>query len=117
MSESTASEGGLPGKTPDRQSLRLVVAIVQEEDADPVCEDLIRSDLPVTKIASTGGFLRRGNATLLIGVGSEGLDRVKEIVQARCVKREVPVSATVEDTAEAGGAVVFVVTLDELVKF
>ena len=97
--------------------MKLVLAIVQEEDADNVCEALVDAGLPVTKIASTGGFLRRGNATLLVGVSDEELDRVKEILRTTCSKREVPVSATVDDMAVVGGAVVFVVTLEELAKF
>ena len=117
MSEATGTEGGLLGKIVDRQSLKLVIAIVQEEDAEAVCDELIDSGLPVTKIGSTGGFLRRGNVTLLPGVGNEELDRVKEIIRAKCGKREVPVSASIEETAVAGGAVVFVVGLEELEKF
>jgi uncharacterized protein YaaQ len=115
--ESTAAPGALFRRLAGRQALKLVVAIVQEDDADSVVRELVESGLPVTKIASTGGFLRAGNATLLIGVGGEELPRVKEIIQAKCLRREVPISASVDDKAVVGGAVVFVVSLEELVKF
>lgn len=115
--ESTAAPGGLLRRLAGRQGLKLLIAIVQEDDADPVVRELVESGLPVTKIASTGGFLRAGNATLLIGVGGEELPRVKEILQAKCEKREVPISASVDDKAVTGGAVVFVMSLEELIKF
>ncbi len=117
MSESSTSQGGPLGRILGKQALKLVLAIVQEEDADAVCTELIDAGLPVTKIASTGGFLKRGSVTLLTGVASEEVGRVKEILQAKCGRREVPVSANIDEAAEAGGAVVFVVSLEELEKF
>ncbi len=116
MKESTTAPGALLRRLSGRQALKLVIAIVQEDDADAVVRQLVDSGLPVTKIASTGGFLRAGNATLLVGVEDERLSEVKEIIQEKCGRRRVPVSASVEDEAEEGGAVVFVVALEELSK-
>ena len=57
-------------------NMRLVLAIVQDADREPIVNALLKSAFHVTGIASTGGFLRRGKATLLIGK-----ERVKEAVQ------------------------------------
>lgn len=59
-------------------NMRLVLAIVQEADKEPIVNALLKRAFHVTGIASTGGFLRRGKATLLIGVEKE---RVKEAIQ------------------------------------
>lgn len=53
---------------------RLIVAIIRDTDGDEVLKALIDANYRVTRIASTGGFLRRGNATLLIGVEKEHVE-------------------------------------------
>lgn len=97
--------------------MKLVVGIVQDEDADDVVRDLSDSGLPVTKIGSTGGFLRSGNATLLMGVDDEQLREIMEIVRTRSGKREEPISTTTHTKASLGGAVVCVLGLEHFFKF
>ncbi len=48
--------------------MKLIIAIVRDVDAVPVTDQLVAHGHRVTRVASTGGFLRRGNVTLLIGV-------------------------------------------------
>jgi uncharacterized protein YaaQ len=48
--------------------MKLIVAILHDTDGGPALQALTEAGFRVTRIASTGGFLRRGNATLLIGV-------------------------------------------------
>ncbi len=48
--------------------MKMIIAIVKDHDADPVTQSLTAENFRVTRIASTGGFLRSGVATLLIGV-------------------------------------------------
>jgi uncharacterized protein YaaQ len=57
---------------------RLVIAILRDADGEEVLKALLDANFRVTQIASTGGFMRRGNSTLLIGVEKE---RVKTAVQ------------------------------------
>lgn len=57
--------------------MRLVIAIVRDTDGEEILQALLKAECRVTRIASSGGFLRRGNATLLIGVEA---DRIKEVV-------------------------------------
>ena len=48
--------------------MKMVIAIVQNEDAYFLIEALMENEFSVTKLATTGGFLKVGNTTLLIGV-------------------------------------------------
>ena len=68
--------------------MKLVIAIVQDVDAGPVIEQLITHGHRVTRVASTGGFLRRGNATLLIGTEEEHVDPIIDILRDTCTPPE-----------------------------
>lgn len=65
---------------------KLVLAIVKDDDAPSVMEALIGRGFRVTRIASTGGFLRRGNVTLLIGTEEERLDELLKAISGACAK-------------------------------
>ncbi len=64
--------------------MKLIIAIVRDEDCDQVIQTLIKEEFRVTRIASTGGFLRRGMTTLMIGVEDENVDPVIKIVGDHC---------------------------------
>ncbi len=64
--------------------MKLVVTILRDQDAGRVLDALISREYRVTRINTAGGFLKRGNATLLIGVQDEQIDEVVEIVQDTC---------------------------------
>jgi uncharacterized protein YaaQ len=59
---------------------RLVIAILRDADGEEALKVLLDTGFRVTRIASTGGFLRRGNATLLIGVEKERVELAIQIV-------------------------------------
>ncbi len=61
--------------------MKMIVAIIRDEDNEPVSEALIKSGFRVTRIASTGGFLRRGSSTLMIGVEDEKVDHAIEVIK------------------------------------
>ena len=58
--------------------MKLIIAIVRDNDNEPISQALISSGFRVTRVASTGGFLRRGSSTLMIGVEN---DKVDEAIQ------------------------------------
>ncbi len=60
--------------------MKLVVTIVQDDDADDVLEALTAAEFRATRLASTGGFLRQGNTTIIVGVPDEVVDQVIEII-------------------------------------
>lgn len=64
--------------------MKLVIAIIRGVDASPVVDELVTQDFRVTRVASTGGFLRRGNATLLVGVKEQRVQAVIDILREKC---------------------------------
>ncbi len=60
---------------------RLVIAIVQHSDSENILDALTNEDFRVTRIASTGGFLRRGKDTLLIGTSSDCVENARQIIR------------------------------------
>ena len=68
--------------------MKLIIAIVRDIDAGAVIEQLVSHSHRVTRVASTGGFLRRGNVTLLIGVEEEHVDPVIDSLRDTCTPPE-----------------------------
>jgi len=61
--------------------MKLIIAILRDSDADNVTQALTSGQFRVTRTASTGGFLRRGNVTLLIGVDDQRVDAAIETMK------------------------------------
>ncbi|MCG0237743.1 MAG: cyclic-di-AMP receptor [Firmicutes bacterium] len=105
--------------------MKLVIAVVRDECAAGVQENLTRAGFGVTKLASTGGFLKAGNSTLLVGVEAEKVDQVLEIIRRSCppperVQRDLPAGEPTPGRRRAevvvGGATVFVLGVDQWLK-
>ena len=87
--------------------MKLVIAIVQDEDAGRVVSALMDKGFGVTKLATTGGFLRAGNTTLISGVEDEKLDEALAIIEKICKSREqITASAAPMGSSAAGGVYV-----------
>ena len=69
--------------------MKMIIVIVKDTDADGVTQSLTSAEFRVTRIASTGGFLRSGVVTLLIGVSDERVDAGIEIVRDRLLESGV----------------------------
>jgi uncharacterized protein YaaQ len=63
--------------------MKMVILIVKDHDADAVTQTLTTAEYRVTRVASTGGFLRSGVVTLLLGVDDERVDPVIELVRKK----------------------------------
>lgn len=107
--------------------MKLIIAIVQDQDAPSLIEELMDKDFRVTKLASTGGFLKAGNTTLLSGVEDEKVDEVLTIIEENCKTRDITTSLlTVTmpgDTympypleVRVGGATVFIVEVEKYMR-
>jgi len=70
--------------------MKLIIAIIRDSDNEAVSRALTSSDYRVTCVASTGGFLRRGSSTLLIGVEDERVQRALEIIREGCTPPSDP---------------------------
>ncbi|MCI1944887.1 cyclic-di-AMP receptor [Clostridium luticellarii] len=108
--------------------MKLIIAIVQDDDAGNLLETLTESGFGVTKLATTGGFLKAGNTTLMIGVEekdvSKVIDRIEEVCKTR--KQVITTPSSVASSTgvympypvevEVGGANIFVVDVDKFVR-
>jgi uncharacterized protein YaaQ len=92
--------------------MKLVVAIVQSEDADRAVKAILAADMRVTRFNSVGGFLRKGNVTLLTAVQPEQVDTVIETLRANCQRRPVDQQGG-RGPRELARAAVFVVNVPE----
>ena len=105
--------------------MKLILAIMNREDCDAAITALSENGYSATKLASTGGFLRAGNSTVLVGTEDANVGQVCEIIKNKCHSREqlyappsfhsdlstvVPIEVTV------GGATIFVLNVDKWEK-
>lgn len=115
-------EQPLARQPPEAQ--KLLVIVVADVDADSLVRALVQRRHATTKIGSTGGFLRRGNTTLLCGVPAAAVDEVLVLVRQLCPARSEPLPLGalplagelpfITEPAEVrvGGAVVFVLNVE-----
>ncbi len=109
--------------------MKLIVNIVQSDDAGRLVEALTRAGYRATTISTTGGFLRQGNATILVGVEDEKVPDVLQLVRENCHTRhqlinplppvmepgEMYLPAPVD--VRVGGATVFVLDIVQFDQF
>lgn len=108
--------------------MKLVVAIVHNEDAGALVDALLDKEFRATRLHSSGGFLKQSNATILLGVEEAEVDEVVSIVRDNCTSRTQtvnPMPPIMEPgeffmpyplEVEVGGATVFVVPVDRFEK-
>ena len=91
--------------------MKLLIAVVQDADASALMERLVDRGLRATKLASTGGFLRQGNTTLLVGVEDDQVEAALECIRGVCRRRRQSMPGAAGEV-EIGAATVFVVSVD-----
>ncbi|MBQ2676565.1 MAG: cyclic-di-AMP receptor [Clostridia bacterium] len=106
--------------------MKLVLAIVNKDDSNSVANGLTQGGFSATKLATTGGFLKMGNTTFLIGVDEHEVSKVMEIIRERSSRRtqampELNTYATQEYLppnveVTVGGATVFVLDVEQFHK-
>lgn len=107
---------------------RLVVAVVHDKDADELEAGLNEARYQVTRLKSSGGFLKEGNTTFFIGTDKEYVDELLEVIEnnCRCRKKTIapmsPLATELESyyslpmEVEIGGATVFVLDVEQFKK-
>jgi uncharacterized protein YaaQ len=90
---------------------KLIIAVIQNEAADSVVDALMDAEFRATRLASTGGFLRRGNTTLMIGADEDQVDLVLDLIRQSARSGLSPAESG--DTPQAAAATVFVLPLEE----
>ncbi|MHB9129801.1 MAG: cyclic-di-AMP receptor [Armatimonadota bacterium] len=108
--------------------MKLVMAVVHEKDQRHVQDSLLESQFQFTNVASTGGFLREGNVTIIIGVDEEQVSQVIEVIRESCQTREQyvnvmpptmePVGTVIPSPVKVlvGGAIIFVIDVERFEK-
>ena len=108
--------------------MKLIIAIVQDEDASRLISQLMNDGFGVTKLATTGGFLRAGNTTLLVGVDDDRFQAAMDVIEKVCKSRKqiAPSPASLVGMPGSytpypievvvGGATIFVLTVDQFIK-
>ena len=106
--------------------MKLVLAIVSNDDSAVVSAALTREGFSVTKLATTGGFLMAGNTTFLVGVDDEKVDAVIDLIIKQSKRRtqmvpttssfDVGMYSTFPVEVTVGGATIFVLNVDRFEK-
>ncbi len=106
--------------------MKLVFAVINNDDSHTVSTELTKNGFSATKLASTGGFLMSGNTTFLICVEEQRVDSAIEIIRSCSRKRKqfIPSvssgraesTASFPDEVSVGGATVFVTDIERFEK-
>lgn len=110
-------------------AIKMVISIVHSDDADQLMTALRDGGFSSTKISTTGGFLREGNATILVGAEEDRVPNLLEVIKRNCHTRTQyvnPLPPVMEPgelympnpvEVQVGGAVIFVLDVEQLVKY
>ncbi|MBQ7116419.1 MAG: cyclic-di-AMP receptor [Clostridia bacterium] len=107
--------------------MKLVIGIINSDDANDLLSEITKASFQATKLSTSGGFLKMGNVTVLVGVEDEKVDEVVGIFKNCCSRRTqmiptappylgegfvsaAPVQVTI------GGATLFIIDVDKMIK-
>lgn len=109
--------------------MKLVYAIVRNDNEDDVVSQLTRHHYSITRLSTSGGFLKKGNTTLMIGAEDDKVAEVISIIKQECGQHQkITVNmpyisgttmvnySTMPMTVEVGGAIIFVVDVEHYEK-
>lgn len=108
--------------------MKLILAIVHDEDRNKVIDELNRNGFSVTVLCSSGGFLRSGNTTLITGVDTDKVDEVLSIIKKKSESRKQIINSSMTPNGmggmfmpypvevTVGGATIFVLNVERFAK-
>ena len=109
--------------------MKLAICIVHSRDRGRITDELVKAGFKFTVIGSTGGFLREGNTTILIGLEEQELPTLEKLIGENCQSREQLVNVMPFEAAPpgafipspvkvpVGGAVMFVMPVEQFHRF
>ncbi|RHW31784.1 hypothetical protein D1B31_21665 [Neobacillus notoginsengisoli] len=109
--------------------MKLIIAVVQDQDSTRLSNALVEHNFRATKLATTGGFLKSGNTTFMIGTEDARVEKALEVIRINCKSRNqlvAPVSPMGGNAdsyvpypveVEVGGATVFVLPIEQFSQF
>lgn len=104
--------------------MKIILAIVQDKDSNRLANEFIDANIRATKLSSTGGFLKSGNSTFIVGIDDDRVEEALELIKETCQSRKQYVSTPVTldislegqvpypVEVEVGGATVFVLPVE-----
>ena len=110
--------------------MKMLLAIVSNDDAPLLVNELNEKKYYVTRLATTGGFLKKGNTTLLLGLNDDQVEEVCEIIKLHAGKRQqitynspAPSNgnifssvSSVPVNVEVGGSTIFILPVEDFRK-
>jgi uncharacterized protein YaaQ len=109
--------------------VKLAVCIIHNRDRNRITDELVKGGFKFTVIGSTGGFLREGNTTILLGIEEADLATLQKLIAQNCQSREQLVNVMPFEAAPpgafipspvkvpVGGAVMFVLNVEQFHRF
>ena len=106
--------------------MKLVLAIMSNDDSPAVSSALTKENYQVTRLATTGGFLRSGNTTLIVGTDDDKVEHAIEIIGVYSRRRTEVVPSTASYDigryasfpveVQVGGATIFVIDVEQIIN-
>ena len=103
--------------------MKMILAIINQDDANTAVNALMKEGFHATKLATTGGFLRAGNMTILIGTEDDKVNEVVEVIRKHSHSRKQIIPATTDLNSgvfptmpvevTVGGATLFVMNVEQ----
>jgi uncharacterized protein YaaQ len=109
--------------------MKLILAVVQDKDSNNLLNALVEHNFRATKLASTGGFLKSGNTTFIIGTEDFRVNKALQIIEENCQSRKQliapfsPMGGNADSyvpypvEVEVGGATVFVLPVESFHQY
>ncbi len=93
--------------------MKLIIAIIQDEYVNKVIRTLMDNKIRTTRLSSTGGFLKAGNTTLLIGAEVDELDHIVKLIGGETQTKKIRDG---QEEVTVGGANLFVIDINDYIK-
>ncbi len=84
--------------------MKIILAIIQDKDCNRLSNEFIDANIRATKLSSTGGFLKAGNSTFIVGIEDDRVEDALEIIKKTCQARKQFVSTPVTLDISMDGA-------------
>ncbi len=108
--------------------MKLIIAVVQDKDSNRLRNEFIKANIGATRLSTSGGFLKSGNTTYMVGIADDRVQEVLDIIHETSRTRQQfmtpQVNLDAEDTTasypvevQVGGATVFVMPVDQFHQF
>ncbi|MFS0784123.1 cyclic-di-AMP receptor [Bacillus sp. 1P06AnD] len=109
--------------------MKMIIAVVQDKDSNRLSSALVEHNFRATKLATTGGFLKSGNTTFMIGTEEIRVNKALQVIKDNCQSREqfvAPISPMGGNAdsyvpypveVQVGGATVFVLPVEQFHQF